>query len=152
MGVKDFYGVYTCIGGGYIGTRLKNWGDSVYHINKEYCFVEVLDENWEPTDGAGRIVTTNLGRKLMPMIRYDTEDIGRFVDDEHIELIGRAMNRIRVGAIMFSYDVVESAVNELHSGVAVQLQIRAHPQTHMDVLEVLVGSNDEIDESEIEKG
>jgi hypothetical protein len=59
------------------------------------------------------------------------------------------MNRIRVGVIMFSYDVVESAVNDLYGDVAVLLQIRAHPQTHMG--EVSVGSNEEIDEGEIEK-
>jgi len=34
------------------------------------------------------------------------------------------MNRIRVGVIMFSYDVVESAVNDLYGDVAVLLQIR----------------------------
>lgn len=50
-----------------------------YHINTGSFYVEILDINKdEPVDDGvlGRIVVTDLYNKAMPMIRYDTGDLG----------------------------------------------------------------------------
>lgn len=52
--------------------------DGRYHVNSEYCIVEILDQNQQPcTPGqTGRIVVTALTNFAMPLIRYDTGDLG----------------------------------------------------------------------------
>ena len=49
-----------------------------YHINMESCIVEIIDENGRPVAGEeiGRIVGTHLENYCMPLIRYDTNDLG----------------------------------------------------------------------------
>lgn len=49
------------------------------HINIESCYTEILDENGELcSDGlTGHIIGTHLENTCMPLIRYDTNDMGR---------------------------------------------------------------------------
>lgn len=53
------------------------------HLNMEYAIVEILDERDEPVapGTAGRIVCTGLENYSMPLIRYDTGDIGSLLTD-----------------------------------------------------------------------
>ena len=49
-----------------------------YHVNAEHCLVEILDEDGAPCKSGetGRIVVTGLNNFAMPLIRYDTSDLG----------------------------------------------------------------------------
>lgn len=49
-----------------------------YHVNSEHCLVEILDEDHQPCapGQSGHIVVTALTNFAMPLIRYDTGDIG----------------------------------------------------------------------------
>ena len=52
-----------------------------YHIFSEFGIVELLDANGEPVEEegeVGRIVGTNFTNRAMPLIRYDTGDLGVF--------------------------------------------------------------------------
>ncbi len=44
------------------------------HINTDYSYVEILDENDNPTDEEGFIVGTTLHNHVMPLIRYKLSD------------------------------------------------------------------------------
>lgn len=44
------------------------------HINPDYSFVEILDEDGQPTDGEGYIVGTTLHNLAMPLVRYRLSD------------------------------------------------------------------------------
>jgi phenylacetate-CoA ligase len=44
------------------------------HVNSDYSYVEILDENDKPTDKEGYIVGTTLHNSVMPLIRYKLSD------------------------------------------------------------------------------
>ncbi|MFT5851925.1 MAG: phenylacetate-CoA ligase [Colwellia sp.] len=44
------------------------------HINSDYSYVEILDDNDNPTDEEGFIVGTTLHNHVMPLIRYKLSD------------------------------------------------------------------------------
>ena len=46
-----------------------------YHLNEDNVFVEILDDNDQPTT-TGNITVTKLNNYLMPLIRYQIGDIG----------------------------------------------------------------------------
>lgn len=48
------------------------------HVNTDYSFVEILDENNQPTDGEGYVVGTTFHNDLMPLIRYKLSDRTRW--------------------------------------------------------------------------
>ena len=53
------------------------------HLNMEYGITQVLNEQDEPVAPGteGRIVCTGLENLSMPLIRYDTGDIGKILPD-----------------------------------------------------------------------
>ena len=66
--VCDFYGMAERVA---MATecRFKN-----LHINSDYSYVEILDDDDKPTDGEGYIVGTTLHNSVMPLIRYKLSD------------------------------------------------------------------------------
>lgn len=52
--------------------------DGRYHVNSEHCIVEILDQDQQPCapGKTGRIVVTALTNFAMPLIRYDSGDLG----------------------------------------------------------------------------
>jgi phenylacetate-CoA ligase len=47
-------------------------------VNTDYSFVEILDENNQPTDGEGFVVGTTFHNHLMPLVRYKLSDRTRW--------------------------------------------------------------------------
>lgn len=47
-----------------------------YHVNDDYCILEVLDDNDHPVENGepGRLICTGFINKVMPLIRYDIGD------------------------------------------------------------------------------
>lgn len=50
-----------------------------YHLNPEYSYVEILDEQNRPTDDFGYVVGTTLHNLVMPLLRYRISDRARWV-------------------------------------------------------------------------
>jgi len=48
------------------------------HINPDYSWVEILDDNGRPTDGYGHIVGTTFHNLAMPLVRYRLSDRTRW--------------------------------------------------------------------------
>ena len=48
------------------------------HINPDYSYVEILDDDGKPTDGDGYIVGTTLHNLAMPLVRYRLSDRSRW--------------------------------------------------------------------------
>jgi phenylacetate-CoA ligase len=68
---------YSNMENGFIANQRK--GELEYRINTASFIVEILDMNSDkvvPEGSVGRIVVTDLFNKAMPLIRYDTGDIG----------------------------------------------------------------------------
>lgn len=61
-----------------------------YHHNMESALIEVVDQD---ESGAGRLISTNLTNYAFPIVRYDTNDIGR-VKRSGLCPCGRSHNKI----------------------------------------------------------
>jgi phenylacetate-CoA ligase len=69
--VMDSYGM---------GERVAFAGECLHgglHLNTDYSFVEILDENDDQTDGLGYITGTTYHNKAMPLLRYKMSDIAQ---------------------------------------------------------------------------
>jgi phenylacetate-CoA ligase len=56
----------------------------VLHINDHNVYVEIIDERDRPVrfGEVGRIVVTSLQERLLPFVRYVTDDFGMFIEKE----------------------------------------------------------------------
>lgn len=83
LGVRKFASTgYTTNDTGAIGYQCSYCERGIHHVHEDLHYVEVLDEEGKPCrpGQVGRIVVTNLQRKLMPTIRYEVGDLGRWVE------------------------------------------------------------------------
>jgi phenylacetate-CoA ligase len=107
---------YASVDAGPIAYQCKYLEKNHHHILTNYQFVEIVDpesnEIIKFTDNKpGEIVVTNLERFLMPVIRYKTGDLGKWVSNECkclrssyiIELLGRFDDWIRLASYDFYY-------------------------------------------------
>jgi len=69
-------------------TEIAAWGfecearAGLTHVNEDYCYPEVLDEQGRPVRPGerGELVFTSLYRKAMPLLRYRTRDVVQLAD------------------------------------------------------------------------
>ena len=69
-------------------TEIAAWGfecdarAGLTHVQEDYCYPEVLDDNDAPVPpgGRGELVFTSLYRKAMPLLRYRTRDLVQLAD------------------------------------------------------------------------
>ena len=48
------------------------------HVNSDYSYVEIVDEDGRPTEGEGYVVGTTFHNRLMPLVRYRMSDRTRW--------------------------------------------------------------------------
>jgi len=48
------------------------------HVNTDYSFVEIVDNDGNPTDDFGQVVGTSYHNHLMPLIRYQISDMAKW--------------------------------------------------------------------------
>ncbi|MGC8815605.1 MAG: acyl-CoA reductase [bacterium] len=108
---------YASVDAGPIAYQCKYLKGNQHHILTNYQFVEIIDSDTNevikfPDDTkVGEIVVTNLERFLMPVIRYKTGDLGKWVNIQCkclrssyvIELLGRFDDWIRLASYDFYY-------------------------------------------------
>ena len=77
----DIYGLSEVIGPGVAAECREAKGG--LHVFDDHFLPEVVDpETGEPTDGLGELVLTTLTKEALPVLRYRTGDVTRFVDGE----------------------------------------------------------------------
>lgn len=94
------------------------WEHGEYHINTRSFYVEILDmEKDEPVpDGVkGRIVVTDLYNRAMPLIRYDTGDIGAISHKTKCGLKGKVFTSIEGRKV----DCIYSTKGEMLSPITI---------------------------------
>jgi phenylacetate-CoA ligase len=52
------------------------------HVNSDYSYVEIVDDDGRPTDGEGYVVGTTFNNTLMPLVRYKMSDRTRWRHEE----------------------------------------------------------------------
>jgi phenylacetate-CoA ligase len=76
----DIYGLSEVMGPG-VAAECRE-GKGALHVFDDHFLPEVVDAaTGEPTDGLGELVLTTLTKEALPVLRYRTGDITRFVDD-----------------------------------------------------------------------
>jgi phenylacetate-coenzyme A ligase PaaK-like adenylate-forming protein len=110
--------------------------------------VEIVDsETLKPVakGETGKILVTNIHRKLMPSIRYDAGDLGRWVDEpckcgrktRRFELLGRSDDVLIIGGGNIFPEHISEAVHSVE-GVSEYFQMIAVLEDHLDKLVVRV--------------
>lgn len=133
---------YASVDAGPVGYQTLDLPVGHHHLLYDYQYLEFLDpETGEPVpDGeVGEITVTCLRRRLMPLIRYRTGDLGRWVDSAAwvFELKGRIGDRIRIGsADLYPADVART-LDQL-DGVGHIFQLVVTKQGRKDHLQVKV--------------
>ena len=93
----------------------------------ESTVLEILQDNSdESIDGVGqpgRLVLTNLNRRLVPIVRYPVGDRGEWLDpagtpERRFRLLGRTEEGARVGPVTLYVDGILSMLADLHSAGA----------------------------------
>ncbi len=122
LGVKKFASTgYTTNDTGVIGYQCEHLSGTFHHVHEDLHYVEILDiDTNEPVKigKIGKIVVTNLQRTLMPTIRYEVGDVGRWVDmkckcgrkTRVFELLGRSDDIVIIGGGNITPDVISTAI------------------------------------------
>ena len=120
---------YASVDAGLLGYTTPNCGPGVHFTFSNDTIVEVIDEDTGATitepHRPGKLVVTNLGRLLMPIIRYPVGDRAQWLDqegqkvldgggllptDRRFQLLGRSEEAARVGPISLYYEDVRQVL------------------------------------------
>ncbi|MDX8031151.1 phenylacetate--CoA ligase family protein [Lentzea sp. BCCO 10_0856] len=124
--------VYGSVDGGIIGTAVLGSDDPrVFRSFVDSSVLEIVDaetgELITSPGRPGRLLQTDLTRRLQPMIRYPVGDLAEWVDVEDgiFRLLGRADEGARVGPVTLHLDHLRAAVDRagvVHNGVQIVIR------------------------------
>lgn len=151
--IKTKYGCMETAG---IGYQCKHLSKNQYHIYMNR-FVEILDNDSNsilPYGCTGRIVVTTLDKRLIPLIRYDTGDIGRLIThccpcgvNTILEIFGRHDKEVILGSVHINIDAIHGIIKKNVKNLrAHQLVVRT--KNEMDEMKLLICA-DIIDEHQL---
>ncbi|MEU9478032.1 phenylacetate--CoA ligase family protein [Streptomyces sp. NPDC048191] len=124
---------YASVDAGLLGEAVPGGDPRVHRVFTPHTVVEILcDESAEPVDGngvTGRLVVTDLRRRLMPVVRYPAGDRAEWVDRDAgvFRILGRAEEGVRVGPVSLYTEDVHGVVTAADTGgevTGVQLVVR----------------------------
>jgi len=141
---------YTSVDTGAIGYQSALCNGMTYHLHSDAQYLEILDQktNLPVAPGEyGNIVVTSLTRTLMPLVRYAIGDAGRLLKkqclcgskDQLFELAGRGDERIRVGFVFITPELICSHITKIE-GLSLHFQINVSLENYMDKITIIVES------------
>lgn len=137
---------YASVDAGLVGYQCSHSVGTAHHLLANHQYLEIVDPESgaaQPKGTAGEIVVTNLDRRLMPIIRYRTGDLGKRVDGicpcgrpgPRFELLGRCGDVIRVGSVSIYPEAIASVLGRVDE-VSRLFQIVAERQGAKDRLTI----------------
>src|SRR5206468_3673323 len=148
----DIYGLSEVIGPG-VAAECRE-GKGALHVFDDHFVPEVVDaETGAPTDGLGELVLTTLTKEALPVLRYCTGDVTRFVDGpcpcgRTHRRIARFSGRVDDMLIVRGVNVFPSEIEEVvlgHAALGGQYAIvldRRTPLTNLEVRAELAAPGD----------
>ncbi|MER7770858.1 phenylacetate--CoA ligase family protein [Kitasatospora sp. NPDC096140] len=124
---------YAAVDAGLVGRPVAGEDTRVHRVFTPETVVEILDEHTgEPITRAGvpgRVVVTDLRRRLMPVLRYPVGDRAEWTDPAagQFRILGRAQEGVRVGPVsLYTQDVLDlvRAADPAGRVTGVQLVVR----------------------------
>ncbi|WP_371502107.1 phenylacetate--CoA ligase family protein [Kitasatospora sp. NBC_00374] len=126
---------YAAVDAGLLGRAVPGEDPRVHQAFTPHTVLEILDgHTGEPVtrEGvAGRVVVTDLRRRLMPVLRYPVGDRAEWTDAAagHFRILGRAEEGVRVGPVsLYTQDLLDLVRTADPAGrvSGVQLVVRRH--------------------------
>ena len=117
--------VYGSVDGGLIGHALRGPDQRVFRAPTRDAIIEILDDDTgEPIrepGRSGRLIKTDLRRRLMPILRYPVGDRAEWLDFESglFRLQGRHAEGVRLGPVTIYTEDVRRVANELTAADAI---------------------------------
>lgn len=132
-GVRLRSGGYATVDAGLIGYHCPRCEGGVHHLMSSEQYLEILDpETWKPVSagGVGELVVTVLNKRHMPIIRFRTGDLGRWLEgrcacggtDPRFEILGRCDDRIHAGGAHIFVSDLSRAVSAV-PGLSFNFQV-----------------------------
>ncbi|MEK4567029.1 phenylacetate--CoA ligase family protein [Alkalihalobacillus sp. FSL R5-0424] len=147
LNVKHFGSVFQSMDVGTIGYKCEYCNDDEYHLNEIIQFAEILNDKNELVgyDEIGNLVLTNLNRRLMPVIRYKTNDLvvplsrSCSCKDNSLKfrLVGRKADFIKIGGEQFKFNIIERVLSEIE-GITGIYQIEVYKKNGLDSLHIKI--------------
>lgn len=130
---------------------------AVHHVHEDIHVVEIVDPHTGdpvPEGEVGKMIVTNIDRTLMPTIRYDVGDLGRFIPGvcgcgrgtRRIELLGRTDEVLVIGGLKVPLDVVATVVGKI-SGLSHAFRMIARRVDQLDQLVIEVEAGGDVDDA-----
>ncbi|MFE0515484.1 phenylacetate--CoA ligase family protein [Streptomyces sp. NPDC058964] len=126
---------YASVDAGLLGEAIPGGDPRIHRAFTPHTIVEIVDEDTAlPIEEAGlpgRLVVTDLRRRLMPVLRYPAGDRAEWVDPDAgvFRILGRAEEGVRVGPVsLYTEDVhhIVRAADADGEVTGVQLVVRRH--------------------------
>ncbi|MBF0406763.1 MAG: AMP-binding protein [Candidatus Riflebacteria bacterium] len=138
---------YACVDTGAIGYQCRFLTGSQHHVLDDLQYVEILDENQKPVgvDFPGEIIVTNLYRQLMPIVRYKTGDLGKWIENtgcqcgcvgRTFELLGRCDDLMVIGGITLLPGDVAKVLAPFPEALCFQISARKNNQKDVLILKI----------------
>ena len=140
------------VDGGLIGLSSKDCLDGEHRVFDGAHLIEIVDPDTHEVihekNRIGKILLTNLSRKLMPIIRYPAGDLAMWLEHENssnrkFKLQGRSEEAARLGTLSVYFEdtreMVMKALNDCHG---IQFQMQLSHFEHKDELTMRISGND----------
>jgi phenylacetate-CoA ligase len=154
----DCYGLSEVMGPG-VAAECRE-GKGALHVFDDHFLPEIVDpESGEPTDGLGELVLTTLTKEALPLLRYRTGDVTRFVDGtcpcgRTHRRIARFSGRVDDMLIVRGVNVFPSEIEEVvleHPALGGQYAIVLDRRTALTNLEVRCELRERIEPEPVER-
>ncbi len=147
---------YASVDAGPVGYQCPHCQDNVHHILERYQYVEIVDPQTGavlPSGETGEIVVTSKKRRLMPLIRYKTGDLGCIItepcpcgrQERLFKLKGRTGDVLRVGTVSIYPDSIAAILGKFPQASHL-FQIVADLEGTKDTLEIRTEKNNAEDD------
>ncbi len=112
-GIRIYSVGYASVDGGLLGFIDEECGFNEHRVFDGYNIIEIVDNNTgeviEECNREGRMLTTNLSRLLMPIIRYPVGDHGIWIEkkgtkNRKFKILGRSEEGARIGVVTMNVD------------------------------------------------
>jgi len=154
----DCYGLSEVIGPG-VAAECRE-GKGALHIFDDHFLPEIVDpDSGEPTAGLGELVLTTLTKEALPVLRYRTGDVTRFVEGECVcgrthRRIARFSGRVDDMLIVRGVNVFPSEIEEVvleHGALGGQYAIVLDRRSALASLEVRCELRERVEAEPVER-
>lgn len=135
---------YASVDGGLLGYSDTSCADGEHRVFDGSNIIEIIDPDTHEVivekNRVGKVLLTNLTRKLMPIIRYPAGDLAMWVEDADLpnrkfKLQGRSDEAARLGTISVYFEDTRTMVmNTLKEVRGIQFQMQLNHFNHKDEL------------------